>query len=184
MWVSLTCWSTATKAFHCVLLVHLLNQMNSVCMMDMKHSCPQNMWIGTHRLVINSSLFCKGLGNGSMKKKSYWAGKHHGSIFWCCLPYPSFCTMTVDTKCVSQTHEALSSIFHPKCWGVADCSPAHSAHTCCCAGLLTRLVWQGHRLASPCPGHHAWEALVLFPWEGRAFSSLFWRSLFILHRFL
>lgn len=38
--------------------------------------------------------------------------------------------MTVDTKCVSQTHEALSSIFHPKCWGVADCSPAHSAHTC------------------------------------------------------
>lgn len=71
VWVSLTCWSTATKAVHCVLLVHPLNQVNTVCMTDMKHSCPQNTWIGINGLVNNSSLFFKSLENGSMKKKSY-----------------------------------------------------------------------------------------------------------------
>lgn len=41
-----------------------------------------------------------------------------------------------------------------------------------------------HRLASSCPGHHLWEALVLFPWEGRGCSSPFLEKPFILHRFL
>lgn len=112
------CWSTATKAIHCVLLVHLLNQMHSVCM-NVKHSCPQNTWRGTHGLVNN--LFCKSLGNVSMKKKSCWGWEVSPGA---ALPYASFCTMIVVTKCVSENHEALSSIFHQKSWGAADCTQA------------------------------------------------------------
>lgn len=120
---SLTCWSTAAKAVHCVLLVHLLNQVNSVCMMNMEHSCPQNMWIGIHGLANNFSLFCKSLGNGSIKKKIILGvGNTMEVSSGAVLPYPSFCTVAVVTRCVSENHEALSSIFHQKSWGVADCN--------------------------------------------------------------
>lgn len=116
MWVSLTCWSTATKAVHCVLLVHLLNQVNSVCMMNMEHSCPQNTWIGIHGLAHNSSLFCKSLGNGSMKEKIILGvGNTMEVSSGAVLPDPSFCTMAMVTKCVSENHEAL--MIPPKIMG-------------------------------------------------------------------
>lgn len=119
---------------------------DSVCMMDTKHSCPQNMWIGIHGLVNNLSVFCKSLRNGSMKKIILGLG----SILWCCSALPSFLYNDCGHKMglrIMRPSVQFSTKIHGE---LLSAAPAHPAHTCCCAWLLAGLVWQTHRLAPSC----------------------------------
>lgn len=133
----------------------------------------------------NSSLFCKSLGNGSLKKKSYWGWETPWKY-----PLVLFCPTLLSVQGLQSQNVFLrtmrpSAQFSTKNHGeLLPAAPA-AQHILLLQGLAaSKAGLQAPRLASPCPGHPLREALVLFPWEGRGCSSLCWSSLsFCMTRF-